>query len=243
MGRFLIASPHSFCDSTIVNRHCDTHAFDASNDIVENLKGHMVVYHPNVSDLRSSGDYNRPETDGAPWREKLKQHASELKPDFMIEVHSFPGDHPQYMNIWNDADLVVFESKYNKKFLHRLVKSLKRSNENIVIHIGRPWHPVSITDDMGSHKHVKRHTLFEFNENRNIDQRKKIAAAVAEAVLDIVENTDIPCMKNIITIASIVIVLILIIFIALDVSSCLFQTRFPVYTYHPGEGLRKPYSI
>jgi hypothetical protein len=247
MKRFLVASPHSFCDSAIVERHCDTVALDAGDDIVKNLKDHITVYHPNVLHLRSSGDYNRPETDGTVWREKLKQHASELKPDFMLEVHSFPGDHPLYMRLWGDVDLVVFESKYNRPFLHRLVAALKRHNENIVVHVARPWHIVSITDDMGKHVDVKRHTLFEFNENRNKHQRKKIADTITAAVIDIVYTDDIYITKKINVIATIAIIIAIIIlimvsgFIVSVVSSFLFRTHSPAYTCHQEEALRTLY--
>ena len=245
MKRFLVTSPHSFCDSAIVTRHCDTCALDAGKDIVTNLKGHNITYHPNITDMRENRDYNRPETDNTAWREKLTQHASELKPDFVFEIHSYPGEHPLYVQLWPNAELVVFESEYNKKFIHRLVTALKYHDENIIIHIGHPWHPVSITEDMGKHSNVKKHTLFEFNEVIPRSRRKEIAATVTSAVLDIITNVDnkypvnIERRRKMIIIAAVIIIIVIIVILAIgstvwDDASYLFQSRPRVYTYPRG---------
>lgn len=238
MKRFLVTSPHSFCDDTIIYRHCDKSATDAGKHIVSALSAYNVVYHPNTSRLRSDCDYNRPESNNAKWRDELRRHARDLKPDFAIEVHSFPGDHKLYKQLWPNANLVIFESKYNKKFLKRLINAIRHRYPSINMHVAQPWHDVSITEDMGNHADVKKHTLFEFNEDMSEEECKKIADAVAFAVVDVVSDK-YDRKRAIIT--AFILATIIVIIIVLGAASFRFLSHSLVYTCRPEGALRMPH--
>jgi hypothetical protein len=187
-----------------------------------------------------TGDYNRPETDNTEWREQLIKHASEYKIYFVFEVHSFPGDHPMYKKLWPDADLVVFKSKWNAHFIDQLVKNIKTHNPfHKNIQIREPWHPVSITDDMGPHPNVMGHALIEFNEAMSLNDRSVMSAAVVNAVLDlnIASMLTTYTYKKIMFNICIATLVITLIFIVLAYSSSRLQYHLQAYmyplAYHP----------
>lgn len=210
--RILVVAPHSFCES-ILNRDCDRAALDSVNDVKKILAHHIVDYR--VSDrLRSMGDYNRMTTDNDEWRINVGNTARILNPDFIMEMHSFPGDHRLYRDIWPGANLVIFESKYNKKFVHRLRDIIKKDIGGYInILTAKPWHSVAITDQLGP---TWNHTLFEFNETDDPATRKMIAESVARAVLIIIDecNRTRQYIRYIIIAAVIIMAIIFIVHVA-----------------------------
>jgi hypothetical protein len=260
MGRYIVTSPHSFCDNVIKTRHCDTVALQAGDHIVTALNAsgvHNVVYHPNINRMRFpsdvngttnfTGDYNRPETNGTEWRDQLVEYANAALTDFVFEVHSFPGDHPIYKSLWPDADLVLFKSKWNAHIIKRIMANIKKHNpSHNNIQIREPTHPVSITDDMGPHANVRGHCLIEFNEAMPFEDRKKMASAVTAAILDIdmatasslaTARSTTQMYKKIIIRVCIALLIIGLVFIVLVYSSDrllyhLLEYMYPL-AYHP----------
>lgn len=235
MKRLLITSPHSFCIPAC-RRHCDRVALSAVNYIKQYDNDYDIQFH--VSDrLREEGDYNRPITDGEPWREHLRELAKKQKPHFVLEVHSFPGDHPIYMKRWGDADLVVLESAHNVRFIDKLIERIHyHSDWNFTIKKDVPWHPVSLTDDLAP---LYKHALFEFNEDgKSNDSRKILARAIVEAAVDIdklqnneyIDTTKLyirSCVRAL-YITSLIIFLIIVIYFLYKLSS---DTRFLPYLF------------
>jgi hypothetical protein len=181
MKRLLVTAPHSFC-VPYKYRHCDTVALNAVNHIKDYNTNHDVKYH--VSDrLRQDGDYNRSITDAEQWRKDLRNLAQSHKPDFVLEIHSYPGWHPMYKKKWGNAELVVFESSHNAPFLDKLIERiLYHANWSIKVRKGYPLHDVALTKDLAP---LYNHALFEFNETDTDRNNKKIAQAILDAAVDI----------------------------------------------------------
>jgi hypothetical protein len=198
MPNFVVAAPHSFCESN-PERHCDRIASAAVREIKQyDTRGFIRAVH--VSDkLRTSfHDYNRPNTNSSPWREGLRADIKAIAPDFVLEIHSFPGNHEMYQRLWPGADLAIFASKHNADFIKRLHSGIKsRVPDGYNIMIVKPWHPVSITDDIVAIRASQpgcakvMHSLFEFNEDMPPERIPILARAVYDTVLELIEQNGV----------------------------------------------------
>ena len=231
MPRLLVTAPHSFCIPAR-RRHCDTVALSAVNHIREYTNGHDIKYH--VSDrLRNEGDYNRPVTNNEPWRRELRELAQTHKPEFVLEVHSFPGNHPTYIKKWDHADIVIFESEYNIPFINKLIERVHyHSNWAFKIKKGWPWHNVALTDDLAP---LYKHTLFEFNETGLDSDRKKLAHAIVDAAADIIKlqnGEKIDMTKQYVRdIVKIICISALVIFVIIMIYFALYAIDAYIYQY------------
>lgn len=215
--RLLVIAPHSFCTNDVV-RHCDTVAARAVKELKKSFSKHDAIFH--VSDRkREEGDYNRPITDNSPWRKKARDLAYMHDPDFVLEIHSYPGEYKMYKDVWGDSELVIFKSSQNNKFIDRLVSILKKNDPGLKVVKGSPYdaHPVSITDDITKLK--KKHTLFEFNEEQSPGRIAEIADNVGRAVIEMLDEKIKP--PSLLT----VYVVIIIILIVFAFSSCVILFR------------------
>ena len=194
MPKLFVAAPHSFCNPENANRHCDRVALAAVNEIRAYDAGRHIS-DPITSDkLRTlRHDYNRPNTDKTLWRENLRTRVKQEKPDFVLEIHSFPGNHEMYQRLWHGADLAVFASDHNKLWVDSLVAKIKsRIPPEYRIEVVKPWHAVAITDDMVAIRESSPgcgrllHSLFEFNEDMPSERIPVLARAVYEAALEMV---------------------------------------------------------
>lgn len=193
--RFLVTAPHSFCDPDKPERHCDRSAKLAVDEIVKYDDGRHIR-HVQVSDmLRSANhDYNRHNTDNTPWRALLQEKISEIQPTFIFEIHSFPGGHEMYQRLWPSADLAIYESAHNTKWVHILANEIKaRVPKEFVILIVQSWHPTAITDDVIAMLKEKDgaqivHSMFEFNEDMPQERVPVLARAVYDSVLHLVDQ-------------------------------------------------------
>jgi hypothetical protein len=190
-ARFFVVAPHSFCASG--PRNCDLVALAAVDAIKEydsHHGRHIMAYH--IADrLRELGDYNRPWTDHEPWRVDLREKLTAARPDYVIEMHSFPGAHPMYVDLWKSSDLVLFKSPANAHYVDNLAASIRRhlargGHGSMKVMVVVPWHPVAITDDAA--RIGLQHTLFEFNEDMPREHIAPLAAAIHAAVREHVDD-------------------------------------------------------
>lgn len=212
MSKLFVTAPHSFCNPENANRHCDRvalaavneiRAYDASKESKTLASRGRLISDPITSDkLRTlRHDYNRPNTDKTQWRENLRNRVKQEKPDFVLEIHSFPGNHEMYQRLWHGADLAIFASDHNKSWIDTLVSKI---NSHIAkecgpaakyrIEVVKPWHAVAITDDMVAIRESSpgcgglMHSLFEFNEDMPSERIPVLARAVYEAVVELIEQ-------------------------------------------------------
>lgn len=193
---FIVAAPHSFCDADKSERHCDRVAALAVCEIEKYDAGRYIRYIQTSDKLRTEEhDYNRPNTDLTSWREDLRKQIKTINPDFVFEMHSFPGKHEMYRRLWPGADLAIFESKHNSTWVHWLANEIKtRVPNGYVISVVKPWHPVAITDDVIKIRNIEPdrrkifHSLFEFNEDMPPERVTILARAVYDAVVNLIEQ-------------------------------------------------------
>ncbi len=180
-----IAAPHNWCDeSPDKPRHCDRAASAAISALETAASERNVrIVGRHVSDkLRTTDhDYNRPNTDDTPWREELRRRVAAAAPDFVVEAHSFPGNHEMYRDRWAGSSLVLFDAPNNRAFVHDLAAAIRDAlgrvgRGDLKVTVQTPWHPVSITDDMATMK--QPHMLFEFNEDMPRDNIPPLADAI-----------------------------------------------------------------
>lgn len=139
--KFLIPAPHSFCEPEIrdrsiekpSNRHCDRAAYgaaDALKSVIEENEDDSCVVHKSdrlrFPENKEGLDYNRHPTNTHPWRKELRRLADDLEPDFIIEAHSYPGEHDIFKKepIWNSCQLVLLKSEFNASFVDKLAKTI-----------------------------------------------------------------------------------------------------------------------
>ena len=202
MPKLFVVAPHSHCDSQNPDRHCDRVALAAVNETVAYDTSNRFIHDPKTSDkLRTMRhDYNRPNTDATVWREDLRTRVKHEKPDFVLELHSFPGNHEMYQRLWHGADLAIFASNHNKSWIDLMVAKIKsyiakecgRAAVEYRIEIVKPWHAVAITDDMIAIRATEpgcrhlMHSLFEFNEDMPSERIGVLARAIYDATLEMV---------------------------------------------------------
>ncbi len=175
----LIIAPHSHCEATTY-RDCDSVAGQAVKEL-RSADRQGIIAQEHLSDrLRALGDYNRPVTDATPWREQSRAIASTIAPDFVLEVHSFPGNHVTFRSAWPGADLVLFESPANAQWIGHLADEVRKRAPEFKVMTAVPWHPCAISDDMA--KLGLRHTLVEFNEDMPRSRIGPLAKAVVESL-------------------------------------------------------------
>jgi hypothetical protein len=194
--KFIVAAPHSFCYRNVPIRHCDRVARSAVREI-EKCDLKQYIRHIHLSDkLRTTEhDYNRPNTNETAWRKDLRNRIVEIIPDFIFEIHSFPGNHELYLDRWPGVDLAIFASDHNAAFVEQIVSGIKsRVPSDYVVSIVKPWHPVSITDDVvkicETRSECKNicHSLFEFNEDMPSKRIPILAKAIYDTTLDLIEQ-------------------------------------------------------
>jgi hypothetical protein len=198
MPKLFVVAPHSHCDSKNPVRHCDRVALAAVQEICAYDAVHSgkecIVDRLTADTLRTmQHDYNRPNTDAAAWREDLRARVKRAKPDFVLEIHSFPGNHEMYQRLWHNADLAIFASDHNKPFIDSLVAKIKsRIPTEYRIEVVAPWHAVAITDDMVAIRATDpgckqlMHSLFEFNEDMPRERIPVLTRAIYSATLELV---------------------------------------------------------
>lgn len=203
MPKLFVVAPHSHCNSKNPVRHCDRVALAAVQEICAYDAVHSgkecIVDRLTADKLRTMRhDYNRPNTDAATWREDLRARVKHAKPDFVLEIHSFPGDHEMYQRLWHNADLAVFASDHNKAFIDSLVAGIRsRIPTEYRIEVVTPWHAVAITDDMVAIRATDpgckqlMHSLFEFNEDMPRERIAVLARAIYDATLSLVEQNGV----------------------------------------------------
>lgn len=204
MPSYIVAAPHCYCSKLNPIRHCDRVANRAVSAIVAADTGSRIVYTQLSDKLRRiDHDYNRPNTDDTPWRAQLRDNIITRHPDFVFEVHSFPGDHEMYRTRWPGAtsstscDLALFRSDDNASWIDLLAEKIRnRAPLGSIVRVVKPWHPVAITDDIAAIKKSTpecantMHTLIEFNEVADILATEAMAAAVYSAVDELVRARD-----------------------------------------------------
>lgn len=188
--RFYIISPHSHCDKSNPERHCDRVAKFYAETISEYLKnaGHDVILQ--LSDRLRFGDcdnpdehgmfrcdYNRNTTLKSEWRQHFEAEIEKMKPDFIFEVHSYPGEMSEYFYLWQKFKLQCIKSQFNSPFIAKLVDEI--GDVPMGTGIASPDFEPSIMEQVGSRF---KHTLFEFNE---MHKDKELAKRVADAVVRI----------------------------------------------------------
>ena len=197
MPKLFVVAPHSYCDPQNPDRHCDRVALAAVNEIGScDAPNHFIFNAKTADKLRTvAHDYNRPNTDNTQWRDDLRTRVKREKPDFVLEIHSFPGDHEMYQRLWHSADLAVFASDHNKLWVDSLVAKIKsRIPSGYRIEIVKPWHAVAITDDMVAIRATEPgcdrllHSLLEFNEDMPSERIPVLARAVYEAALEVIKQ-------------------------------------------------------
>jgi hypothetical protein len=213
-SRLFLVAPHSFCNEKNKIRHCDRYA-GAAVDALKRAGGSRVCgVHVSDTFRKSDFDYNRPMTNKMPWRNRLRDLITRTRPTFVLEVHSFPGNHPFYKH-WDHADLVLYRSSINTNFVEELQSRIATAAPNLTIGIQSPDHPVAITDDM-----IKMgidHTLFEFNEDMPASNLK----VLSQAIISVFDNWPIKKVGGFAPILTalkkywLIIVIVIIVFIVL----------------------------
>lgn len=202
MPSYIIVAPHSHCSAWNPIRHCDRVANRAVDAIIAaDINRHITYVQLSDKLRRENHDYNRPNTDSTAWRAQLRDNIIKHHPDFVFEVHSFPGDHEMYRTRWPGAvassscDLALFQSEDNALWIERLAAKIReRAPSGAIVRVVKPWHPVAITDDVAAIKKSipactnTMHTLIEFNEVADVLMTEAMAGAVYSAVDELVRN-------------------------------------------------------
>lgn len=200
MPRYVVAAPHGFCSVANPIRHCDRVANRAVDAIIAADTNRQISYVQLSDKLRMlNHDYNRPNTDDTPWRARLRESIIAHHPDFVFEIHSFPGDHEMYRTRWpgatsaTSADVALFKSDDNAEWIELLAAKIReRAPAGAIVRVVKPWHPVAITDDVAMIKKTRSecvnimHALIEFNEVA--ETTDIMARAVYSAVDDLVRS-------------------------------------------------------
>lgn len=195
--KYYIISPHSLCDNNKKGRHCDRVAKFYAESIYKILidKGHDVILR--LSDQLRFGncqndkhkdelfrcDYNRDTTLELPWREKFGDEIKVFRPNFIFEIHSYPGEMENYFHLWKDFKLKCLKSSSNTPFIAQLVENL--GDVEGLVGIASPNFQPSITKQIETiNKEINDnipHTLFEFNEKfKDADLAIRVADAIVE---------------------------------------------------------------
>jgi hypothetical protein len=122
-------------------------------------------------------DYNRKTTLKSEWRQHFEKEIEKLQPDFILEVHSYPGEMTEYFYLWQKFKLQCIKSQFNTPFIAELVDKIGELPSGVGI--ASPDFEPSIMEQVGPRY---KHTLFEFNE---MYQDEKLAKQVADAVVQI----------------------------------------------------------
>jgi hypothetical protein len=183
--RLFVAAPHSHCEAKEY-RDCDLVAEPAARAII-NAGGDMIVGTHLSDRLRALGDYNRPVTDAEPWRVALREAIAAARPDFVLEIHSFPGNYETFARDWPGADLALFKSPANAHFVDRLAHMIREAAREMIpppnVQVVVAGHPNAIMDDMAAMG--QPHTLFEFNEDMDRARIEPLARAVLGSVAEL----------------------------------------------------------
>jgi hypothetical protein len=223
--KLLVIAPHSYCTDEKI-RHCDMVVPLVISSLRKEFYKHDVVFH--LSDQkRIDGDYNRPETDGSVWREKGINFAKTNDPNFVLEIHSYPGSHKYYKDIWYDSELVIFKSTINADFIDVMITMLKKNDPSLKVMIGYPDHPVSITDDMA--KNNKKHSLFEFNEELQVKRILEISHNVSQTILEMINKKQFT--KSKFTVSNYIYIIIII---AIIIITVLLFSSYPLLSHRSG---------
>lgn len=228
--KYYVISPHSFCDKHKKERHCDRVAKFYAETIAKKLTddGHDVMLrlsdHLRFGDCKNEKhkndqfrcDYNRDTTLELPWRKKFADEIKSFQPNFIFEVHSYPGEMVNYFHLWKDFKLKCIKSKKNTPFIAHLVENL--GDVEGLVGIASPNFQPSITKQVETiNKETTYdipHTLFEFNEKfEDADLATKVAETVVEMFGDekkvVYGGDNLNCMR-INTLLCILIVLLIL---------------------------------
>ena len=199
--KYYVISPHSFCEKHKKERHCDRVAKFYAEAIAQKLinDGHDVILrlsdHLRFGDCKNDKhkndqfrcDYNRDTTLELPWRKAFGDEIKSFRPNFIFEVHSYPGEMENYFYLWKGFKLNCLKSRDNTPFIAQLVENL--GDVDSFVGIASPDFQPSITEQVETiNKEIGSsipHTLFEFNEKF---QDKDLAIKVADTVAEMFGN-------------------------------------------------------
>lgn len=166
--KILIIAPHSMCDDTNKQRHCDRRALKEANKlyIISVNAGYNTCLI--VSDkLRAEFDYNRKESFTQDWRKEIRSYIENNKDQTIIifEIHSFPPVGTEFDKGSQIAVLAIDEYYDGAKFLLDYIKN----NTDIIIHPTiNDTRVNNLMVDTTAYPNIKQHYLLEFNEDASI---------------------------------------------------------------------------
>lgn len=130
MNSLIITAPHSLCFIKSPIRDCDTIAFRASNQLVNQLNGFLVKYYPSTH-LRSEIDLNRPEARNTDYREILSNNMSDCA--LLIDIHSF-----SRAGFGPDVDVVILDDVPGTIYGKRLYEIMRFHGISVAYMNGAP---------------------------------------------------------------------------------------------------------
>lgn len=166
--KILIIAPHSKCDNTNEERHCDRRAkvmAEKLDLLAKNAKYDVKLI---LSDnLRSVHDYNRKEAFDTPWRQRVRDYieSNRESPIIIYETHSYPPKGTEFADGSQMALLAIDEYYDGTKKMHDYL--INDAGINVHKDINRT-RINNLMIDTTKYPNIKHHYLLEFNEDSDI---------------------------------------------------------------------------
>lgn len=168
-SHIIITVPHSVCYTNINDRHCDTMAQFAAENLKSKIK--FSVVHLPSNHFRDHIDLNRIESRNTDYRNTLRQHLNSTK--FLIDIHSAP---PGVYGV--KANLIIIDNSPGTMYGQNLETYLRQSGINVTRLLGANYN--DITEEARALGVPA--LLFEYEETLNPNEIEAINTAIANWV-------------------------------------------------------------